>query len=438
MSDMFDLPSCKLRFLKRQGFETPTTFISKSMAETQQIYLDYMDGKREALSFDIDGLVIIVDDFAEHERMGYSSMNPNFGIAYKFDSMTAISTVRGLEFQVGGTGRLTPVVHIDPILVCGVTISKASMHNIDILNDFISNGFGIGCEVVVSRANDVIPQIVAVSTKVSKVGFDIPTECPECGSVLALSETGKELRCNANDCGAKTLGTFMNFFNIMEYLGVSEKFVQKCIDEYQITTIPELLSLSKEQFLALPGFAERSSELAYNAIHPEHTTIAPSNFMALLNISSLKRRKWEQVLKDFSIDYILSGNLTVEELVTVEGIADITAQRMVNALHNKKDLIIELQKWFTIAKEETSLGDALAGKIFVITGKLTKDRKSYEKLIAQYGGSVKSGVNSKTDYLVTNEQVSTSSKFVDAQKMIANGSSIQIITEEELVTLLGE
>ena len=443
--EIFSAPSCKFKFLAKEGFNIPNFYEVTSTDEVIALYKDYMKGTRDSLTYDIDGLVEEINDYDIQSELGYepNGLNPKFATAIKFDSIAAKTKLLNIRWTVGMTGKIIPTGIFEPVDIMGVTIQKASMHNYDYLMNYINKeNLKIGSEVIIARKGDVIPQMIGVkSTDDNTMEIKIPTNCPVCDT--KLNHVSVDLVCENPTCGAKTKGIFTNFFDTLKIKGLSEKFIDKAIEMYDIKTIDDLLKLSVSDIEKLDGFAKKSAEKAYNAIHSVKE-VSPEQFMALLNIPNQGVRVFENLLGSTPIEKLLDPDFKPEDILDTKGIAEKTAIAIHEGIQANLDRIRENAEHFTIIVKKSIIdhSTAIAGKSFCITGKLNKGtRKDYENKIKSLGGTI-AGVSAKLTYLVTNDTDTSSSKMKKANdlnvKWHNNGEDkkIIIINEEDLIELM--
>lgn len=445
---IFDKPSCKFRFLQREGFNVPNYYEMEDVAEVLHLYKSYMTSKRDELDYDIDGLVQEVDDFDAQKELGYqpNGLNPKFATAIKFDNIGSVTKLKHIRWTVGMTGRIIPSGIFEPVDIMGVTIEKASFHNFEFLETLIhKENLKIGSDCVVIRAGDVIPRMMGVKNAGNGESIEIIDTCPECGTTL--NRFSVDLVCENMACPAKTKGIFTNMFTTLDIKGVSEKFVEKATDMYDISTIDELMRLSVDDIEKLPGFARKSAEKAYEAIHSVKE-VTPEQFFALLNIPNQGVRVFENLFSQFPMEKLLDDNFKPEDILDTKGIAEKTAKAIHEGIQNNLDRIRENAEWFTIvkkkAKNDTSGHKAsMTGKVFCITGSLNHGTRSeYEDRIKSAGGIIGS-VNKKLDFLVTNDDDTNSSKMkktIDLNAEFHNAGldkKITIINENTLIEMMG-
>ena len=444
-SAIFDSPSCKFRFLQREGFNIPNYYELQESTDVIHLYKMYMTTKRDTLIYDIDGLVQEVDDFDAQKQLGYqpNGLNPKFATSIKFDSMGAVTKLKDIRWSVGMTGRIIPTGIFEPIDIMGVTIEKASLHNYEFLENLINKEkLKINSDCVLIRSGDVIPRMMGVKSSGDGSQIQVPHSCPECNS--KLSRFSVDLVCENMQCPAKTKGIFNNMFTTLDIKGVSEKFVEKATEVYNITTIDQLMRLTVDDIEKLPGFARKSAEKAYDTIHSVKE-VTPEQFFALLNIPNQGVRVFENLFTQFPMEKLLDENFKPEDILSTKGIAEKTANAIHTGIQANLDRIRENAEWFTIIKKKknnTQHKTSVSGKIFCITGTLNHgSRSEYEDRIQSVGGVIGS-VNKKLDYLITNDTDTNSSKMKktielnDAFMSAGLDKRIVILNEQDLINMI--
>lgn len=444
---IFEKPSCKFKFLQREGFNVPNFYELSSTDEVVDLYKVYMQSKRDSLEYDIDGLVQEINDYDAQQELGWqpNGLIPKFATAIKFDSLGSITKIKDIRWTVGMTGKIIPTGIFEPVDIMGVTITKATLHNYEFLENLINKeGMKIDSDCIITRAGDVIPKILGVKNAGNGEAINIISECPECGT--KLHRYSVDLICENTTCPAKTKGIFTNLFNTLDIKGVSDKFIEKVVETYDISTIHELMLLSLDDMKQLPGFAAKSAKIAYDAIHSV-SEVSPEQFFALLNIPNQGVRVFENLFAQFPMEKLLDENFKPSDILSTKGIAEKTANAIYDGIQNNLDRIRENAEWFTIVKKSnndtSSHSSKMVGKSFCITGALNNgNRADYETNIKKYGGTIAS-VSKKLNYLVTNDTDTSSSKMKKAMEINAEsinnglGTTIFIISEDELISLMG-
>lgn len=402
--------------------------------ELLKFYTD-IQTKRPTLGYDIDGTVLKVNDVALQEQLGFISRSPRWAIAYKFPAQEEITILNAVEFQVGRTGAITPVAKLNPVLVAGVTVSNATLHNGDEIERL---GIVIGDTVIVRRAGDVIPQIIGVVAErrpenAKKIEF--PTACPMCGSAVVRVEGEAVARCTGGlFCGAQRKEALKHFVSrkAMDIDGVGEKLIEQLMARELIHTPADLFRLDKTTLMRLERMGEKSAQNALNSIEKAKNTTLP-RFLFSLGIREVGEATALNLANHFgTLEAIRQA--TFEQLKEVQDVGEVVANRIVsfwNEQHNVEvveDLISQGIHWQDILKTEIA-DNPLKDKNVVLTGTLTQlTRDEAKALLQSLGCKVSGSVSSKTDYLIAGEKAG--SKLAKAQEL-----GIQILTEQDFIEL---
>jgi DNA ligase (NAD+) len=428
-----------LSFLNRLGFKTNPLTRRRIPIEEVLLFYRELENMRQSLPYEIDGMVIKVDDLTFQSRLGIKSRSPRWAIAYKFKAVQETTRIIDIDVQVGRTGALTPVAILEPVSVGGVTVSRATLHNED---DIAQKDIRIGDTVFIERAGDVIPKVVkaVVSKRTGEEKiFRMPTVCPVCGSATIREkneESGKldaVTRCVNSDCPAQLKENIKHFAakGAFDMDGLGDKLVEQLVDKGLIASSADLFHLEAVPLADLDRMGEKSARNIINAI--ENSKEIPfGRFLFALGIrhvgegvANLLARAYE------SLDLLMSADK--EQLLSVEGIGEIIAESveayftrprnraMVHRLFESGVRII-----YPVATSATTL----AGKTFVLTGTLSgMSRSEAKKMIEEQGGKVTGSVSSKTDFVVAGE--SPGSKLDKAKTL-----GVRVIDGERLRQLL--
>lgn len=387
--------------------------------------------------FPSDGLVLLYDDIAYGKSLGTTAKFPRDSIAFKWADELAVTHLRYIEWSPSRTGLINPVAVFDPVELEGTSVSRASMHNISILESF---QMGEGDEISVFKANMIIPQVAENHTRSGTI--QIPEHCPACGAPTEIRQMNdvRALYCTNEFCSAKKLKLFSHFVsrNAMNIDGLSEATIEKFIDEGFLEDLYDLYRLEpyRMQIVALEGFGEKSYDNLQKSIEVSRIT-ALSRFLYGLGIMNIGVATAKLICKHFKNDLTAIQNATVEELVEIEGIGQVIAESFVAYFQNEdnKHRIQELLKEIQFEQEETDEGEQIFRNInFVITGSVNHfaNRDEVKALIEAKGGKVTGSVTSKTNYLINNDVTSNSSKNKKAKEL-----GVPIISEEEFIKMLG-
>ncbi|NLW24260.1 MAG: NAD-dependent DNA ligase LigA [Clostridia bacterium] len=422
-----------LELLRQQGFSVIEPFISSSMQEIVD-YCAKWAQKRHDLSFEIDGLVIKVNDLEKQKRLGYTSKSPRWAIAYKFPAEQGVTKLVDILVRVGRTGAVTPTAILEPVRLAGTTVSRATLHNEDFIRD---RDIRIGDYVVVQKAGDIIPEVVEV-IKEKRTGeeivFHYPTHCPECGSRIVRLEGEAVARCTGISCPAQVREGIIHFAsrNAMNIEGLGPAIVSLLLDNQLIRDAADLYYLQFADLVKLERMAEKSATNLLNAIE-ESKTRSLDRVIFALGIRLVGQRAAKILAQEFKTMANLE-KATLEELTGINEIGPKMAESIVAFFKEEKnrEFLARLKKaGVNMESVETSvLSNKLAGKTFVLTGTLENfTRKEAQEKIEALGGKVVGSVSKKTDYVVVGAE--PGSKYEKAKEL-----GITILNEEEFIALL--
>lgn len=392
------------------------------------------EAQRDSLPFEVDGVVIKVNDVRLQERLGFRQRSPRWAIAAKFKPVEAVTTLEDIIIQVGRTGALTPVAVLTPVRVGGVVVSRATLHNQD---EIERKGLLIGDSVVVRRQGDVIPAVVAAITTArtgSEQAFTFPKKCPECGASVERVPGEAVVRCPDARCPAKLHNRLVHYASrdAMDIEGLGDKMVELLLEHDVVRDLPSLYTVTQERLQELPRMGELSSKNLVEAI-ASSTSRSLDRFIFALGIRHVGT-KTASVLARHSgtVERFLA--LTEEELLMIDEVGPETARSVAAFLadENERALVRGLMKNgvtpAAIVVDERK-AKRFAGKTFVLTGTLSSmTRKEAEDKIVEYGGKVSSSVSKKTSYVVAGE--SAGSKLDNARKL-----GVEVLSEEEFLKL---
>lgn len=431
--------SSSLALLWELGFRSPEKEkkIFKGIEKVIKYCNEFEEG-RDDLPYEIDGMVIKVNDIALQEKMGMTSHHPRWAIAYKFKARQATTELLGIEFQVGRTGAVTPVAKLKPVAIGGVTVSSISVHNEDYIKE---KDLRIGDAVLIERAGDVIPQIVK-SLADSRTGHEkkihFPKTCPVCNSKLFKEEEEAVWRCINIDCPAQVVERVIHFVSkdAMDIRGFGEANVRKFYELGLLKDIPGIYTLDFTAISSMEGFGQKSIDNLQTAIEnskkqPLHRLIYALGIRFVGETTAKTLAQAVNHLLDFK-------KFSIEDLKNLEDVGPKVAGSIHHFFSNGSniDMLEELEKLGlqlkNIKKEMTTTGN-LTGQTFLFTGTLpTLKRSEAEALAEENGGQLLSGVSAKLNYLVVGEDAG--SKLEKAKKI----NSVKIISEEEFLHLVGK
>ncbi|MCD6412233.1 NAD-dependent DNA ligase LigA [bacterium] len=413
--------------------DNPYNRYCKNLEEVIKFH-HYIQSIREKLPYDIDGIVVNVNDNRIFEKLGIVGRAPRGAIAYKFPGVEATTKIKDIIVQVGRTGKLTPVAILEPVKVGGVTISRATLHNADEIKRL---GVKIGDTVIVRRAGDVIPEVVKVITSLrdgSEKEFKMPKTCPYCGSKVIKKEGEVDYYCSNPNCFAAQRRYLYHFVSkkAFDIEGLGPKIIDQLLEEGLIRDASDIFKLKKGDLIPLERFAEKSAQNLIEAIE-KSKEIPLARFIYALGIRHVGEETANLLATRFgSIENLKKASL--EELKEIPDIGEIVAESIYSWFHDKKNLQF-IQKLLDAGVKilpPKKIKTKLKGKTFVFTGALksmTRDEAS-EK-VRLLGGHVSSSVSRNTDYVVVGEN--PGSKYERAKKL-----GIKILTEEEFLKMIQE
>lgn len=399
-------------------------------------HCDDMISRLHELDFEIDGLVLKVNDFAQRERLGIRSKSPRWAVAYKFEKYEAKTRLNAISVQVGKTGAITPVAELEPVQLAGTIVSRASLHNAD---EIERKDVRVGDWVIVEKAGKIIPHIVRVEVHERKEDlpkFPFPPHCPECATELVKDEDGVYIRCPNVDCPAQ-LRERLRFFasrSAMDIEGLGDKLVDQLVAHKLVTRFGDLYRLTEEQLTGLERMGRKSALNLLKGVEESKSR----GLVRLLNGLSIRHvgARVAQVLAEHFGSMDALKQATLEEINAVPEIGGIIAQSVYNFLHSDygKETIDDLQRLgvdMTAERRAPVVASGpFVGKTVVVTGKLSKyTRDEAQALIELHGGKAGSSVSKKTDFVLAGEDAG--SKLDKANQL-----GIRVLTEEEFDALL--
>ncbi len=413
-------------FLKTLGFKTVPFYNKFDTIDEVITELNRIGEIRSSLPFDIDGAVIKTDSFAQRAEIGSTAKFPRWALAFKYPPEEKETTLIDVEVAVGRTGVLTPTAVFEPVLVAGSTVSRATLHNQDFIDE---KDIRLGDRVVIRKAGDIIPEVIrVVSHKEGSERFVLPEACPSCGARVIREEDEAAVRCVNPECPAQLLRNLIHFCSrdAMDIEGMGDAVLEKLVASGMLTKASEIYTLKKEDFMTLEGFKDKSSQNLVDAVEKSKANDL-SKLVFALGIRHVGQKAGKILADHFgSMEALM--NATVEELTAIEGFGGIMAQSVADffALEQSKREIEALAALgVNMLSQKEKIDNRFEGKTFVLTGTLpTLSRNEASELIEKYGGKTASSVSKKTSYVLAGEEAG--SKLVKAQTL-----GITIITEEE-------
>lgn len=404
-------------------------------------FYHHVEEIRPTLGFDIDGVVIKVDNIALQETLGFVSRAPRWAIAYKFQAQEQMTVIKDVEFQVGRTGAITPVARLEPVQVAGVIVSNATLHNADEIERL---GLRIGDTVTIRRAGDVIPQVVSVIEEKRPENAQpivFPTQCPICQSDIERVEGEAVARCTGGlICGAQRKESLKHFVSrrAMDVDGMGDKIIDQLVEKEYVKTPADLFRLDEKTLVGLDRMGEKSAKKLINALEKSKSTTF-ARFIYALGIREVGEATASGLTAHFSTLETLR-NADVEALKLVPDVGDIVAKHVVNFFqedHNKMviDQLINDAKitWQAPVIVTHETGDnPFAGKTIVLTGSLSQlTRDEAKERLTALGAKVSGSVSKKTDMVIAGE--AAGSKLAKANEL-----GINVIDENEMIRLLDQ
>jgi DNA ligase (NAD+) len=423
-----DTETHKFTFLQNEGFSTPNWAICKTPEALNKLWQDYQDGVRDTLNYEIDGLVVAADDMELQTSLGEHNLRPKGKIAFKFANQFVKTTVEKITLEPGTMGRQTPRCWFKPINILGSTVEKASIYNLDYINKL---GLGIGAEVLVCKAGEIIPRVERV-VKAAPIVFQCPEECQACGTKLVME--GKHLMClNVATCPAQLSGRIRNWVKELNILELGKKLIEKLVETGLVATPADLYTLTVDDLAGL----ERMGTSSAKKVHTEIWKCNPITldiFLGALSIPMIGGSSIRAIMNAGHPSLEAIQQLTVKELEAINGIGPGRAKSLSEGLEANKEIIAALlANGVQIKEKAMSKQGALTGKTFVITGTLSRKRDEVAAMIEEAGGVMQNGVGKGTNFLVIADPSSTSSKAQKARKL-----GTELIGEEQLMEMLGQ
>ena len=397
-------------------------------------YHKNLAGERDDLPYEIDGVVFKVNNREYHSRLGVRTRDPRWALAYKFEPRRSTTKIREIEVQVGRTGKLTPVAHLETVNIGGVEVSRASLHN---QSEVERKDIRIGDTVMVERAGDVIPHVVKVikdDRSGSEKKFHMPEKCPECGGEVVMSDDKKETRCTNINCPAQLKGRITHFTSreAMDIEGLGDKRVVQLMEAGLLDSISSIYHLKKKALVSLERYAEKSADNLLKEIE-DSRDVTLDRFLYALGIPHVGMQMARVLAQNFdSLDDMM--NASKEDLEKIHEIGPEAARSITTFFEGKenRENIKDIRKsGVTISNPlKKEGGGPLEGLKFVFTGSLEKwSRDEAKRLVEDLGGRAVSSVSSNTDYVVAGP--GAGSKLDDAKK-----HDVRVIDEKEFKSLL--
>ena len=422
-----------LAFLRENGFPVSEYLGRPHDRESLIACIKEIEAARPTLDYLIDGVLVKVGDFALRDQMGYTDRFPRWAVAYKFEAEETTTTLNDVTWELGRTGKLTPLAHVEPVDFYGVTVRKATLNN---YGDIQRKRVAIGAPVWIRRSNDVIPEIMGrVGDEAAEGEKPIlpPTHCPACGSELV--ERGAHLFClNRASCRPQAIARMSHFASreAMDIEGLSEKTIAQLYDQMNVRDCADLYQITLEEALTLEGFKQRKAEKLLSALEKSKSCTLDA-FLHAIGIPNIGRKTARDLANTFGTLQKVQG-ATLEQLVAIPDVGDIVAQSVVEffSFPENQEMIARLLAAGVKPQEAAGKAEGpFTGMSIVVTGTLpTLSRKEAEELIRSMGGTAAGSVSKKTAFVVAGE--AAGSKLTKAESL-----GIEVIDEEELLRRCG-
>lgn len=414
-----------LDYLKELGFNTIPYYERVDDIETAFEKVLQIGEKRGELEFDIDGAVIKVDDFSEREQLGSTAKFPKWAVAFKYPPEEKQTEILDIEITVGRTGKLTPTAVLSPVHLAGTTVSRATLHNQDFINE---KGVNIGDIVTVRKAGDIIPEVLCVNEKRSNGSFVYPERCPSCNEKVVREEGESDIRCINPECPAQLLRNLIHYCSrdAMDIEGLGPSIIETFVNEGMIKTVTDIYRLDKEKIASLDGFQQTSANNIIESVENSKNNDL-SKLIFALGIRHIGAKAAKLLSDAFkNIDNLMNASLEV--ISDIDGFGDIMAKSAFDFFQSEsaRELIADLKSFGVNTESKTVINDnRFEGMTFVLTGTLpTYKRSEASKIIESFGGKTSSSVSKKTSYVLSGE--SSGSKLDKANQL-----GIPVIDENE-------
>lgn len=421
-----------LDYMKELGFKTVPDYKLVHTADEIIGRINEIGESRFDLPFDIDGVVIKVDSFKQREVLGSTAKVPKWAVAYKFPPEEKTTKLLDIEVNVGRTGVVTPVAVFEPVFLAGTQVSRATLHNQDLINE---KNINIGDIIKVRKAGDIIPEVLGSVEKNSEGTFTLPNECPVCRTKLIRSEEEAAVRCPNVECPAQIFRSIVHFASkgAMNIDGLGPQIVKALLDNEVITSVADLYTITVDRLMMLDNFKEKSANNLLASIEKSKAN-SLDRLIFGLGIRNIGQASAKLLCAKFGdLENMLEAS--AEEIAEIDGFGDIMAESVYKAFHEEHmlSLIKRLEEQGVNTKyEKVTADDRFAGKTFVLTGTLpTLKRDEAKAIIEKFGGKASGSVSKKTDYVLAGEEAG--SKLTKAQSL-----GIKIISEEEFFEMTKE
>ncbi|MBQ5824281.1 MAG: NAD-dependent DNA ligase LigA [Clostridia bacterium] len=421
-----------LDYLTSLGFKTVPDYKCFDSFDAVKERIASIGEMRGTLPFDIDGAVIKVDEFSKRDTMGSTAKFPRWAVAFKYPPEEKATVLRDIEVAVGRTGVLTPTAVFDPIQLAGTTVSRATLHNQDFINE---KQIALGDTIVVRKAGDIIPEVLSVAEHCGESVFTLPDVCPSCGAPVVRENGEAAVRCNNSDCPAQLKRRLIHFCSrdAMDIESLGEAVVELLVDKGLVSGVEDIYTLTSDDLIGLDHFAKKSADNLVKAVADSKN----NDLYKLIFGLGIRHigQKSAKLLSDFFITMQALQQADVDEISKIEGFGGIMAQSVAQyfAMPQTAELIEKLTQLGLNMKSLREIeSDKFAGKTFVLTGTLpTYTRNQAAEIIEKFGGKVSSSVSKKTDFVLAGEDAGSKLKK-------ANDLGVTVISEEQFNEMISE
>lgn len=413
----------KIKLMKQMGFSVPDAIVHKKITTIEEVINEARSFMAEG-EYQIDGLVFTLNEIALHDQLGATAHHPRYKMAFKYRGDAKITTINEFEWGVSRNGILTPVAIVEPVELSGAEIRRVTLHNYGMVAQY---NLKLGDKIEIVRSGEVIPKFLSV-VESAPGHFEYPKKCPSCDQETQIETI--RLFCKNEKCPAQTKEIILNFIVRMGIDNLSTKRLEEMMRQGVVEKVTDLYKLTKETLLTLDKTKDKLADKILQEIEKSRT-VDLITFLSALGISGGAYNKCEKVvLAGFnSLEKI--KKLTSGDLVQIDGFAEKSANDFANSLKEKRELIKDLETIGFSFKEKIVADNPVKGKKICITGALSEKRSVIEGKIREFGGVVSTSVSKATDYLLTNETDSASSKYKKAKDL-----NVTIITEEEFFKMV--
>ena len=420
---------------KDWGLKVPKYIAKATSIDEIFDFIDYWDTARNDLDFEIDGIVIKVNDFAHQQQLGFTAKSPRWAISYKFKTEQAITELLEITYQVGRTGAITPVANLEPVALAGTTVKRASLHNADIIEELDLHEHDF---VKVEKGGEIIPKIVGVDLEQRKPGskkVQYIEHCPECETKLVRNEGEANHYCpNEYHCPPQIKGKIEHFVGRKAMnIAFGEATVNALFEKGFVKNVADLYDLTREQILSLEGFKEKSADNMIKSLE-ESKKMPFEKVLFALGIRFVGQTVAEKLAEYFgSMENLMKA--TEMDLIMVDEIGDRITESLLEyfADEDNMNIVRRLQDAglkFEIEKDKEQGPNLLEGKSFVVSGKFTIARDDLKKMISKFGGKNVSAISSKTDYVLAGDAMGPA-KLKKAEKL-----DVPIISEDDFMKMI--